>query len=47
MGAHGDTHKPKAILLSVTPLVFERFLPNLTLWLSPNFSLPKLGKQRF
>ena len=31
-----DTHKPEAILLSLTPLVFERFLPSLTLWLSPN-----------
>ena len=30
------THKPEAILLSLTPLVFERFLPSLTLWLSPN-----------
>ena len=29
-----DTHKPEAILLSLTPLVFERFLPSLTLWLS-------------
>ena len=24
----GDTHKPEAILLSLTPLVFERFLPS-------------------
>ena len=31
-----DTHKPEAILLSLTPLVFERFLPISTLWLSPN-----------
>ena len=31
-----DTHKPEAILLSLTPFVFERFLPSLTLWLSPN-----------
>ena len=31
-----DPHKPEAILLSLTPLVFERFLPSLTLWLSPN-----------
>ena len=31
-----DTHKPEAILLSLTPLVFERFLPSLTLWLYPN-----------
>ena len=31
-----DTHKTEAILLSLTPLVFERFLPSLTLWLSPN-----------
>ena len=31
-----DTQKPEAILLSLTPLVFERFLPSLTLWLSPN-----------
>ena len=33
-----DTHKPEAILLSLTPLVFERFLPSLTLWLSPKLS---------
>ena len=32
--ARGDTHKPEAILLSLTPLVLERFLPSLTLWLS-------------
>ena len=31
-----DTHKPEAILLSLTLLVFERFLPSLTLWSSPN-----------
>ena len=30
--------KPEAILPSLTPLVFERFLPSLTLWLSPNCS---------
>ena len=32
-----DTHKLEAILLSLTPFVFDRFLPSLTLWLSPNF----------
>ena len=32
----GDTHKPETILPSLTPLVFERFLPSLTSWLSPN-----------
>ena len=31
-----DTHKPEAIPPSLTLLVFERFLPSLTLWLSPN-----------
>ena len=35
--AFGDTHKLEAILLSLTPFVFDRFLPSLTLWLSPNF----------
>ena len=38
--APGDTHQPtnqpEAIPPSLTPLVFERFLPSLTLWLSPN-----------
>ena len=36
-GAPRDTHKLEAILLSLTPFVFDRFLPSLTLWLSPNF----------
>ena len=40
-GAPGDTHQPEAIPASLTPLVFERFLPSLTLWLSPN-CCPKL-----
>ena len=34
-----DTHKPEAIPPSLTLLVFERFLPSLTLWLSPNCCL--------
>ena len=34
------THKLEAILLSLTPFVFDRFLPSLTLWLSPSF--PKI-----
>ena len=33
-----DTHQPEAILPSSIPLVFEGFLPSLTLWLSPNCS---------
>ena len=33
-----DTHKPEAISPSLTPLVFQRFLLRLTLWLSPNCS---------
>ena len=37
MIAPGYTHKPEATLPSSTPLVFERFLPSLTLWLSPKF----------
>ena len=28
--------QPEVILPSLIPLVFERFLPILTLWLSPN-----------
>ena len=31
-----DTHRPEASPPSLTLLVFERFLPSLTLWLSPN-----------
>ena len=34
--APGDTHKPEAISPRPTALVFERFLPSLILWLSPN-----------
>ena len=31
----GDNHKPDAIMPSLTTFAFERFLPSLTLWLSP------------
>ena len=38
--------QPEVILPSLIPLVFERFLPILTLWLSPNSRPNSLGTLR-
>ena len=38
--------QPEVISPSLTPLVFERFLPILTLWLSPNSHMVLLNAEK-